>query len=283
MYLQQSLKSRLVLLLLVFLFSFSISIIETYIRTNKKDSQLIGQLLPEEHEIIQDPPPIIKKSITLRRDGDNAEIVSLPSQPPRMVRMLFSIIASNMNYTQQVNTGVIRCLSDKTGISTSQIGAYTLQRFTPTHVQIEYYALVSEMESLTFPAIVDPYIRDNELMVCAQNLDIGLTSSSKIHKGRTVIAPQSGEIVSSLGPTPGWAIGAALGAVALLALAVLLLVLLKGEEIYKEEDYEDLADLEGEEEDEAESDEDFAFLEDRDEAELRTIAGQREERVVSVL
>ncbi|PXF48271.1 hypothetical protein BWQ96_01960 [Gracilariopsis chorda] len=220
---------------------------------------------------------------------DNREALqSLPEQPNRAVRIVFSLILENIGFTEKVNAGLVECMSSETNTTQSTWGAYQMDRFTPSQIQVQYFSLVSEQESLDFPERLNRYIESGKLLWCFRDVNRGTSEDVMILSGRKVTAPRSGSIVSSAGSTPGWAIGVVFGVVASVGILALIVTVIKGEQIYPESEYEEfgkdmqksgdpatpLSDAEAN--DSSIEDEDSEGAESELERELRTIAGQRD-------
>lgn len=209
--------------------------------------------------------------------NDNITLIAIPDQPDRMVLLLLSIVASNSEVSQSLSDGIITCLSNVSNTDVGNWGAFKLDRFTPVLVQLEYFVLTSEEGSLDVPEIIDKFIREGMLTECVQLLDVGLPANGRLLQGRTVIATETGQIVSAKGNIPGWVIGAIIGCVVGAGLIALIFIWCQGETIYTEEDYEKYEDDESNEDgDTSESDDEElrnANVTDR-------IAGQRREGIV---
>lgn len=220
---------------------------------------------------------------------DNADVLQvLPEQPKRAVRIVFSLILENIGFTERVNAGLVQCMSSETNATQATWGAYQMDRFTPSQIQVQYFCLVSEQESLDFPERLNKYIVSGKLLRCFRDVNRGTSEDVVILSGRTVTAPRSGSIVSSAGTVPGWAIGVVFGVVATAGILALIAAIVKGEQVYPESEYEDFgkdlqqsgdaakpfSDSEKEDCSVKDGDSDGA---NRDlERELRTIAGQRD-------
>ncbi|CAN8064267.1 unnamed protein product [Agarophyton chilense] len=182
----------------------------------------------------------LKRGQPQRKYRDDTDILmGLPKQPDRAARIELSLILENLELNETVNDILIRCMSSNTGTNETSWGAYRVDRFTPSQVQVQYFCIVSETQSLLFPEVVDSYINSGNLLRCLQEAREDIPRGVDIISGRTVAAPRSGSIVSAAGSTPGWAAGVALGVVAAIGGVALIAVLLKGEDVYLEAEYAD--------------------------------------------
>lgn len=204
-----------------------------------------------------------------------ATLTALPDQPNRMVQMLFSIIISNTNFTQPINTAIIECVVNVTSTPQQHLGVYRAEPFTSTQIQAEFFADVSEKDSITFPEKLDPYIRSGNLTQCVRDKRVAFPPEAALLSGRTTIAPRTEEIVSSTGSIPGWAVGALIGVLALLAIIALVAMAVPGNAIYPEDDYEQEAIESGDTEPNIDENGLPRGVTSNISAQLKEIAGQR--------
>lgn len=206
---------------------------------------------------------------------NTALVLELPDQPDRMVQMLLSIIVSENDFTQDVNEAMINCMAQNSSTERKHWGLYNSERFTPSLLQAEYFAEVSEDASLSFPLTVDEYVRKGELRQCVLDKGVGLTEGGSLLSGRTTIAPRSGLIVSSAGSIPGWLVGAIVGGLTLVALIGIVIFSAHEGRVYHESDYESPRGEKVGNGDDLEMGVDQEEAQRRLSEELRTIAGQR--------
>lgn len=173
--------------------------------------------------------------------SDTAVLVELPNQPDRLVQMLLSVIVSNTNFTEELNAAIIECFAKNTSIATSEWGLFNATRFTPSLLQAEYFAMVSEEESLLFPRMSNEYIQSGLLRDCVVEKKATISSTFSIEGGRSPLAHKSASIVSSSGRTPGWVAGAAIGALAVVALIGLVVTSVTKRQVYDVSEYENSA------------------------------------------
>lgn len=211
---------------------------------------------------------------------DNATAVKRPEQPDRSVLMVLSLILSRSDFTPSINSAAMQCMAEISGTSVSKWGLYASDRFTPTLVQIEYYSILGEGSSGDFGRSIDGYIRAGDLTACVERKKVGLGTGAQFLEGRTVIAPASSTIVSAVGNTPGWAVGAAVAGVGIVAAVALVAVSLKGEHVYRQEEYNAVGDVGREEGAGVGGGGTEVWRDEGMEGELRSIAGQREDRLV---
>lgn len=193
-----------------------------------------------------------------------ATTVDLPNQPDLMVQMLLSVIVSHNNLTPEIDEAITDCLAQESQTEKIYWGMYKAKRFTPTLLQAEYFADVSEEASISFPLTVERVIQSGNLTRCVFDRDVGLGEKGALLAGRTTVAPRSGAIVSSTGGVPAWAVGAIIGGVALVVFVGLIIISVGDGGRYAEKDYV--------------TDEDDNVLEGEDDGitGLEIIAGQRD-------
>ncbi|KAI0565339.1 hypothetical protein FGB62_19g291 [Gracilaria domingensis] len=191
---------------------------------------------PLEHVGLQSEVNLLPR-IQERYEDETGVLVNLPKQPNRAARIELSLILESLSFSKEVNDILIRCMSSNTGTKESNWGAFGVDRFTPLQVQVQYFCIVSEKQSLEFPEMLDTYLSSGKLLRCIQNADEGIPEGADVISGRNVAAPRSGSIVSATGSTPGWAAGVALAVFAAIGFLALIAVLLQGEDVYLESDF----------------------------------------------
>lgn len=169
---------------------------------------------------------------------DTAVLVDLPEQPDRMVQLLLSLIISEGNFTEELNSAIITCFASNTSTDTSNWGLFNATRFTTSSLQAEYFVSVSEEASLSFPRRLDIYIRSGSLRGCIFAEEVSVDDTIAIEGGRSAFAHKSASIVSSSGLTPGWLAGVLVGALVLVALIGLIVASATGGKVYNVTEYE---------------------------------------------